>query len=284
MPLVSQNAVCGGCARRGRSRLPAVVIPLLVNRPLHRDRADERRWAPTLRACRPSIRMMTGELAAVAPADGTDTGDDRLTALFDAHHRRLYVLARRLSSNAEDARDLVPHALRQTDCQAKRRTDDEAPTLHRAGSVSRPRSCSHDVAIRVPASSQLAPKPVVETQIRVNPIMPPPTVPEMVAQADAVLVGRYLPGARFLGSQTDRFGMPRPPMTLHPFEIVTVVRAHFRLPPPGDTIAIELLGGKREHPTHIERFAGTGLRRLGVGRLYATFLAWNEHRDMFETA
>ena len=32
---------------------------------------------------------------------------ERLAALFDTHHKRLYRLARRLSKNAEDARDLV---------------------------------------------------------------------------------------------------------------------------------------------------------------------------------
>jgi RNA polymerase sigma-70 factor (ECF subfamily) len=51
---------------------------------------------------------MTGEAAVAAtagirPADATD----RLGSLFDTHHERLYRLARRLSRNADDARDLV---------------------------------------------------------------------------------------------------------------------------------------------------------------------------------
>jgi len=49
---------------------------------------------------------MTGE-ATVAATPGTDAAADRLGALFDAHHQRLYRLARRLSRNADDARDLV---------------------------------------------------------------------------------------------------------------------------------------------------------------------------------
>src|SRR5262245_7848401 len=50
---------------------------------------------------------MSGE-ATLATADH-DTGAvaDRLGSLFDAHHLRLYRLARRLSRSAEDARDLV---------------------------------------------------------------------------------------------------------------------------------------------------------------------------------
>jgi RNA polymerase sigma-70 factor (ECF subfamily) len=40
------------------------------------------------------------------PAAETDEAT-RLGALFDAHHQRLYRLARRLTSTAEDARDLV---------------------------------------------------------------------------------------------------------------------------------------------------------------------------------
>jgi RNA polymerase sigma-70 factor (ECF subfamily) len=49
---------------------------------------------------------MTGE-AAVATVGSTDIDSDRLGALFDAHHQRLYRLARRLSRSADDARDLV---------------------------------------------------------------------------------------------------------------------------------------------------------------------------------
>src|SRR5215510_9856364 len=47
-------------------------------------------------------------LAAALPADDcpADAGD-RLGQLFDAHHQRLYRLARRLSRTTEDARDLV---------------------------------------------------------------------------------------------------------------------------------------------------------------------------------
>ena len=37
----------------------------------------------------------------------SDQPAERLGALFDAHHRRLYGLARRLSPTADDARDLV---------------------------------------------------------------------------------------------------------------------------------------------------------------------------------
>jgi len=49
---------------------------------------------------------MTGEAALAAP-ETSDLASDRLGVLFDAHHQRLYRLARRLSRNADDARDLV---------------------------------------------------------------------------------------------------------------------------------------------------------------------------------
>jgi hypothetical protein len=55
---------------------------------------------------------VTGEAVAV-PVSGVPAeiyaADPaaRLAALFDAHHERLYRLARRLSSDANDARDLV---------------------------------------------------------------------------------------------------------------------------------------------------------------------------------
>jgi RNA polymerase sigma-70 factor (ECF subfamily) len=52
---------------------------------------------------------MTGQAIAMsATADRpADDATARLGALFDAHHQRLYRLARRLSRNADDARDLV---------------------------------------------------------------------------------------------------------------------------------------------------------------------------------
>ncbi len=52
---------------------------------------------------------MTGQaIAMCATADRpTDDAAARLGTLFDAHHQRLYRLARRLSRSAEDASDLV---------------------------------------------------------------------------------------------------------------------------------------------------------------------------------
>jgi RNA polymerase sigma-70 factor (ECF subfamily) len=50
--------------------------------------------------------MALAQETAVAPADaGT-----RLLDLFDRHHRRLYVIARRMTPGAEEARDLVQEA------------------------------------------------------------------------------------------------------------------------------------------------------------------------------
>jgi RNA polymerase sigma-70 factor, ECF subfamily len=52
---------------------------------------------------------MTGQAIAMSATADRPTGDTaaRLGILFDTHHQRLYRLARRLSRNAEDARDLV---------------------------------------------------------------------------------------------------------------------------------------------------------------------------------
>jgi len=52
--------------------------------------------------------MMAGEAATVAAVNHeADAAADRLGTLFDAHHQRLYRLARRLSRSADEARDLV---------------------------------------------------------------------------------------------------------------------------------------------------------------------------------
>src|SRR5678815_2372308 len=54
------------------------------------------------------MRVMTGEAAAMATANHeAQAAADRLASLFDAHHQRLYRLARRLSRSADEARDLV---------------------------------------------------------------------------------------------------------------------------------------------------------------------------------
>ena len=53
--------------------------------------------------------MFAQVVTATLPSDvtaGTEPAE-RLAALFDAHHQRLYRLARRLTSTADDARDLV---------------------------------------------------------------------------------------------------------------------------------------------------------------------------------
>jgi RNA polymerase sigma-70 factor (ECF subfamily) len=51
---------------------------------------------------------MSGDSAVALPVDATqDNRDDRLAALFEAHEDRLYRLARRLASSADDADDLV---------------------------------------------------------------------------------------------------------------------------------------------------------------------------------
>ena len=51
---------------------------------------------------------MTGQAIAMAAAERPDEDvSHRLGVLFDAHHQRLYRLARRLAGSVEDARDLV---------------------------------------------------------------------------------------------------------------------------------------------------------------------------------
>jgi len=65
--------------------------------------------SPTDPLSQTSINMMMAETVALASSVDTRQTDPalRLEALFDEHHQRLYRLARRLSANGEDARDLV---------------------------------------------------------------------------------------------------------------------------------------------------------------------------------
>jgi RNA polymerase sigma factor (sigma-70 family) len=51
--------------------------------------------------------MQGHTLADAVPGERVNDRADRIGALFDAHHDRLYKLSRRLSANADDALDLV---------------------------------------------------------------------------------------------------------------------------------------------------------------------------------
>jgi RNA polymerase sigma-70 factor (ECF subfamily) len=73
---------------------------------------------------------MTGEAVALARSGVVDeSAAERLGALFDAHHGRLYRLARRMAPTAEEARDLVqetflraaraPHAIPSAGAQSE---------------------------------------------------------------------------------------------------------------------------------------------------------------------
>jgi RNA polymerase sigma-70 factor (ECF subfamily) len=54
------------------------------------------------------MKVMGAQRAAVVPLHAAlDSPDDRLAALFDAHEERLYRLARRLASSADEAQDFV---------------------------------------------------------------------------------------------------------------------------------------------------------------------------------
>ena len=73
---------------------------------------------------------MTGEavaLATKAANAAAETAEGRIARLFDAHHQRLYRLARRMSSTADDARDLVQEAF----LRAARSPGSDRPGLRR---------------------------------------------------------------------------------------------------------------------------------------------------------
>ena len=68
-------------------------------------------------------------IASVLPMPVEEDSPERLAALFDAHHERLYRLTGRLTSNADDALDLVQetflrparrHAAVPTGCQTRK--------------------------------------------------------------------------------------------------------------------------------------------------------------------
>ena len=85
----------------------------------------------------------------------------RLEELFDAHHQRLYRLARRLSANHEDARDLVQEtylrAARQPESVPFGASSEEAWLVRVLINLCRDRWRHQAVRQRVPASAYAAP-------------------------------------------------------------------------------------------------------------------------------
>jgi RNA polymerase sigma factor (sigma-70 family) len=51
--------------------------------------------------------MVGAKIATLSAVMRAEDADSRLESLFDLHHERLYRLARRLSTNVDDAKDLV---------------------------------------------------------------------------------------------------------------------------------------------------------------------------------
>jgi hypothetical protein len=128
------------------------------------------------------------------------------------------------------------------------------------------------------ASSQHESKPVIDREVFVSYIPPNLTIAEMVARADAVVVARYVAGA----GEYYYVGNSRAARTEHPFEVVDTIRPHHLLPQFGGTFTVELMGGCKEFPTHIDRVVVRGTRNPIVGRTYIVFLRWNDERRRFE--
>src|SRR5438132_2413314 len=107
------SAGCSGDAPRCSVRSSRVLGPIRQGALSNEQRATSYGVYPS--AVRPtpsgpwaSTVLMSGQVMAIAVPTAAGRDDTaRLGGLFDAHHDRLYRLARRLSQSADDARDLV---------------------------------------------------------------------------------------------------------------------------------------------------------------------------------
>jgi RNA polymerase sigma factor (sigma-70 family) len=93
-------AVQSGLAAVARSSRPSTCLPKTRRRP-------SQRLTNTILLSAVYEGMNGQPIASALPIAALSSPAERLAALFDAHHDRLYRLARRLSSSADDALDLV---------------------------------------------------------------------------------------------------------------------------------------------------------------------------------
>lgn len=124
-----------------------------------------------------------------------------------------------------------------------------------------------------------AQKPVKTQPIEVLHTTPPATPTAMAAEADAVVIGRYVGLGK---SAVRQAGAPERPIPITPysFQVVEVLKSnHPKAPLTQSAIDVPMYGGDKEYPDHIRRSVVPGVRAFVSGHTYVLFLKWNELTD-----
>jgi hypothetical protein len=101
----------------------------------------------------------------------------------------------------------------------------------------------------------------------------------MVAAADAVVLAKYT-GRHSLVEHPVPGVAPRR-STSYSFEVTEILKLHEQLPFAGGEVQIELPGGDKEEPGHIERMRDRETRPLVARDDYVLFLRWNVQQQRF---
>ena len=113
-------------------------------------------------------------------------------------------------------------------------------------------------------------KPIKDYAWVIDGTGPPPTLREMLADADAAVVGRYT-------GQSREFSAPRRPdsprtQRLGQFEIVEVMKPHPAVPGAGARVEVAVPGSYQEFPAYILHSYAEGHEEPEAGRIYVLFI------------
>jgi hypothetical protein len=125
-----------------------------------------------------------------------------------------------------------------------------------------------------PCRASATGKPIKDHVITVDGSGPPPTLQQMVSDADAVIVARYTGRSReFPGPASPGTGPALPGFErLGAFEILEVVKPHPAVPDAGGDVEIVVPGSYQEFPSYILHTADADVGEPVAGRTYVIFV------------
>ena len=141
--------------------------------------------------------------------------------------------------------------------------------------------CPDSYTVVQPCRLSASGKPIMDEPIAVDGKGPPPTLREMLSDADAVVIGRYTGTSREFPEIASRSADPVLPRfeRLGEFEILEVLKPHAAVPAPGRRVEIAVPGSYQEFPTYILHTFDDGVDEPLPEHVYAIFIRVDSRRQ-----